>query len=242
ALDLKAGDKVLEIGPGSGAMTLPLAKQVAKFLVVEKDIRWVNFLREELQEPNIKICHEDFLHLDFGQVLEYLGQDFKVLSNLPYESSVAILLKLLEQVPPGTVMVLMFQKEVAMRLLAKPRSKDYGSLSVWVQVLADLTWIREVSPQAFYPPPQVDSGVLKIIKKSDLPLPKGALPALEQLLRSAFGKRRKMLRQNLRAFFKEKSAEEIEALLEKVGASPQARAEELSVTQWAQLLKINESI
>lgn len=235
-LKLEDEDRVLEIGPGSGAMSFSLAKKIERLLLVEKDPRWAESLQEHLSSENVRVIAQDFLKLDFAQVSQFLGPKFKVLSNLPYESSVAIFLKLLEEVPGGTLMVLMFQKEVGKRLMARPKTKDYGSLSVYTQIRADLTCLREVGPEAFKPPPKVESVVLRVIKREKPLLNQEKLASLEKLLALGFARRRKMLRQNLKGYFVKDSAEGIEERLQKIGASPQARAEELSVEQWMALI------
>jgi 16S rRNA (adenine1518-N6/adenine1519-N6)-dimethyltransferase len=238
ALELSGSENVLEIGPGKGALTGSLARRAGRLLLVEKD----PFLAEVVQqhfssEDSVEILTADFLELPFEEITTRLGREFRVVSNLPYQAATAILQRLLLNVSPGTRLVLMFQKEVGDRLLAGPGTKDYGSLSIFTQVLAKGKVLFEITPMAFRPPPQVDSVVVKL-KVRDQPLvAMEELPKFESLTRAGFAHRRKMLRQNLKTCFTGETAEAIEQRLKAVGASPGARAEELSVEQWVELYK-----
>lgn len=240
ALDLSSDQGVLEIGPGKGALTFPLLEKLEdpkKLLLVEKDPRMVEFLQEHFQSgKSPTLLQQDFLQVSWETIINILGNKFSVVSNLPYESSVAIFLHLLEHMPPGASMVLMFQKEVAGRLKAQPRSKDYGSLSVYTQVFANISKVCEVSPYSFTPPPKVESSVLKITVARLPKLPVTSRKTFEALLRKGFAQRRKMLRQKLKDYAGG-SVKKVEEWLEKLGLSAQARAEELSPEQWVSLFK-----
>jgi 16S rRNA (adenine1518-N6/adenine1519-N6)-dimethyltransferase len=238
ALELSPTDKVLEIGPGKGALTGPLAHRVGQLLLVEMDPWLAEAVRGHFSpEDPVEVLVGDFLQLHFSEITSRLGKDFKVVSNLPYQSATAILQRLLLQLPPATILVLMFQKEVGNRLLAGPGSKDFGSLSVFTQVLSKGRVLFEVPPKAFRPPPQVDSVVLKLKVRTEPLVSLEELPRFESLVRTGFAHRRKVLRQNLKACFSGESAEAIEGRLQAVGASSGARAEELSVDQWVELYK-----
>jgi 16S rRNA (adenine1518-N6/adenine1519-N6)-dimethyltransferase len=238
ALELSGSDSVLEIGPGKGALTGPLARRVGRLLLVEKDPALAQTVRGYFSsEAPVEVITADFLHLPMDEITSRLGENFKVVSNLPYQSATAILQRLLLLLPPETLLVLMFQKEVGERLLAVPRNKDYGSLSVFTQILSKGRVLFEVPPLAFRPPPQVDSVVLKLKLRSVPLIPREQLPKFEQLVRTGFAHRRKVLRQNLKACFVGETAEAIEERLRILGASPGARAEELSVAQWMELYK-----
>lgn len=236
SLQLRTTDRVLEIGPGRGALTQPLASKVERLLLVEKDPQLVDALSKKFSaQANVTLLCGDFLELEWRQITELIGQDFKVVSNLPYQVGTPILIKLLMHLRPGTTMILMFQKEVGDRLLAEPRSKAYGSLTIFTRLFSKLRLLAEVSPRAFTPPPKVHSSVL-LFHVRDRPLiDLEDLKAFESLMHSGFQQRRKMLRQNLKASFAGEAASEIEKRLQSVGASPQARAEELSVEQWLSL-------
>ncbi len=237
ALDPKPEDRVLEIGPGRGALTLPLAERVGRLLLVEKDRDLAAWLRERLAGFPVEVLEEDFLELDWGEVEARLGSKLKIVSNLPYNVGTAIFTKLLRAAAPGTEMVLMFQKEVGERLIARPKTKAYGSLSVFTQLAAEARTVCVVPPSAFHPPPKVESLVLKFRKREAPPLPREDWEYFEVFLHDGFAQRRKMLRQNLRNFLGHASAAEVEARLAATGANPQARAEELSPEQWVALFK-----
>lgn len=237
ALDLKAEDRVLEIGPGRGALTMPLSEQCAQLVLVEKDLELAEWLREKLANRPVELIEGDFLEIDWKNLESRLGPKFKVVSNLPYNVGTAILVKLLREIPAGTSMVLMFQKEVGERISAKPGTKAYGSLSIFAQLLAEQKVVCAVPPSAFRPPPKVESLVLAFRKRETPLLPEQDWAAFEVLIHAGFAQRRKMLRQNLRPVLGGIEAGEVEARLKAVGAKPLARAEELSVEQWVALFK-----
>ncbi len=237
ALKLPPEAPVLEIGPGRGALTLPLARQAGKLLLVERDATLAQYIQERLGErADLTVWNQDFLDTPWQDIVALLGEHFFVISNLPYEAATPILLKLLSHLPGGSSMVLMFQKEVAQRLLAVPHSKAFGSLTVWTQVFAEVRSVLDVPASAFRPPPRVESQVVAF-RLHDFPkLSSQELPRFESLLREGFAHRRKMLRQNLKGFFKTASSGEIEERLRQVGALPTARAEELALSQWVSLM------
>ena len=237
ALDLKVGEPVLEIGPGRGALTYPLAKTGVRLLLVEKDRELATLLREKLPSAGVEILEADFLEIKLGEIESRLGPGFKVVSNLPYNVGTAILSKLLHALAPASRLVLMFQKEVGERLLAKPGSKDYGSLSVFAQLAAEGRLVCRVPPEAFRPSPQVESLVLAFEIRREPLLPRPDWENFENFIRAGFAQRRKMLRQNLRPALGRVEASEVERRLAAVGAKAGARAEELSVEQWVKLFK-----
>ena len=235
ALELQAQDSVLEIGPGEGALTRLLAGRAASLLLVEKDRELAAALRETFRSQAVEVLEADFLTLAWSELSARLGPRFKIVSNLPYNVGTAIFTHLLRHAAPETCMVLMFQKEVGERLLAMPGTKAYGSLSVFTRIWAEGRALGVVPPQAFRPPPKVESLVVKFQTRPQAWISAGEMAAFEAFLRLGFGQRRKMLRHNLRADPQMGKTVEIEAKLEAVGASPQARAEELSAEQWVQL-------
>lgn len=236
ALNLKPQDKVLEIGPGRGALTEVIATQVAKLLLIEKDSWLSEALATKFSKlSNVVIFTNDFLEINWSEIEATLGEHFKIVSNLPYNVATAILEKLLLHAKPKTEMVLMFQKEVADRLRGTPRSKAYGSLSIFAQILAEIRPVCEVPPKAFRPMPKITSSVLHFVLRENPLIDRAHLQAFETFVQSGFAQRRKMLRQNLKQYAN--SSSEIESKLENIGASPQARAEELSVEQWVALFQ-----
>ena len=156
------GEMILEIGPGRGALTVPLAQFSQNLVLVEKDNEFSKQLKESYPQKSIQIFHEDFLEFD----LEKLNQKkILVVGNLPYNISSQILIKLLKNRHLFSYLILMFQKEVALRCMAKSQTKDYSRFSVWAQYNADVKKICDVPPTAFRPRPKVVSTVLQFTLK-----------------------------------------------------------------------------
>lgn len=228
AARLSPSDRVLEIGPGRGVLTGALCRTAGEVVAVELDERLAESLPERLERPaNLKLVREDFLKLD----LATLGPGpFVVVSNLPYSVASPILQKLLDW-PAWTSAVLMFQKEVALRVVAAPGSADYGLLRLSVWLKADAEWVIEVPRNAFTPPPQVASGVVRLKR---LPAPRGDERSLFRVAKPAFAQRRKMAAGVLcRGLGVER--ERVESFLEACGASRDARPEAIPPEAWLKL-------
>ncbi|MCA6448958.1 MAG: ribosomal RNA small subunit methyltransferase A [Chitinophagaceae bacterium] len=221
ALQQDGFTQLLEVGPGGGALTkylLPLPG--ISFRAVELDDEKVTYLEKTYPAIQGKIIHQSILDID----VPFDGA-FTVVGNFPYNISSQILFKVLdwkEQVP---VMIGMFQKEVAERVVSKPGSKVYGILSVLVQVFYEVEYLFDVPPESFNPPPKVMSGVIRLKRKSTL-LPMKSERALFTLVKAAFNQRRKMLRNSLKSLFEEEFLKD--PLFDK-------RAEQLGIEQFAAL-------
>lgn len=221
ALQQDGFTQLLEVGPGGGALTkylLPLPG--ISFRAVELDDEKVTYLEKTYPAIQGKIIHQSVLDID----VPFEGT-FTVVGNFPYNISSQILFKVLdwkEQVP---VMIGMFQKEVAERVVSKPGSKVYGILSVLVQVFYEVEYLFDVPPESFNPPPKVMSGVIRLKRKSTL-LPMKSERALFTLVKAAFNQRRKMLRNSLKSLFEEEFLKD--PLFDK-------RAEQLGIEQFAAL-------
>jgi 16S rRNA (adenine1518-N6/adenine1519-N6)-dimethyltransferase len=188
--------KLVEVGPGGGALTKYLLKiPGVDFKAVELDDEKVQYL--EITYPAIKgrIIHKDFLHID-----PPFETDFIVIGNFPYNISSQILFKVLEWKDKVPVMIGMFQKEVALRIAAKPGSKTYGILSVLVQAFYEVEYLFDVPQTAFNPPPKVMSGVIRV-KRKDSVTEMRSEKALFSLVKMAFNQRRKTLRNATRSLF-----------------------------------------
>ena len=238
--ELKDTDRVLEIGPGKGILTHQLLEKVKSLVAVEIDSDLCKLLVQKLGEKeNFLLLNEDFLSVD----LPVLVKDFpqfqnqnKVVANIPYNITGPIIEKLLGKIgnpnpQPYDSIVLLVQKEVAERIVAKPGRTAFGALSVRVQYLADCEMICNVPSIAFYPPPKVDSAVIRLIPREREVVAKNPRK-LESLVKLGFSAKRKMLRNNLQSVVER---ENLTQLLEKLSVNPQARAEELSVQQWVSL-------
>lgn len=237
AANLSEGDRVLEIGPGTGILTRRLLPLVAAVVAVEIDRDLCKLLAKQLGEtPNFLLLQGDFLSLDLDTLLAnfpQFQQPNKVVANIPYNITGPILEQLLGSIAapnprPFDSIVLLLQKEVGDRLCASPSSKVYGALSVRVQYLAQCDRICHVPASAFQPPPKVDSVVVRLTPRPFVPA--AADPKhLDLLVKLGFATRRKMLRNTLRSAV---DKEELVSLLAQLGLNPQARAEDLSVADW----------
>ena len=194
AIDPQPGEALVEIGPGLGAMTDPLVARCERLTVIELDRDLAQRLR---QRTALNVIEADVLNVDFGVLAAQKGQRLRVVGNLPYNISTPILFHLLGAVQHVADQHFMLQKEVVERMAAAPGSKAYGRMSVMLQWRYDIEAIIDVPPEAFEPPPRVDSAVVRM-----LPLPMTGVPAvdprlLEELVRVAFSQRRKLLRHTL---------------------------------------------
>jgi 16S rRNA (adenine1518-N6/adenine1519-N6)-dimethyltransferase len=226
------GVSVIEIGPGPGGLTRGLlASGAARVIAVERDPRCVAALQPLALAAGgrLTVIQADALSID----ITTLGAAPRVIvANLPYNVATPLLLGWLRQIGAFESLTLMFQREVASRLAAAPRSKDYGRLSVMTQWLTDASLLFDIPAAAFTPPPKVVSSVVRFTPKALGPdEPDFAL--MERVVAAAFGQRRKMLRAGLRGF----SPDPI-GLLEAVGIDPTARAEELNVDDFRRLARV----
>ncbi len=237
---LQPTDRVLEIGPGTGILTRPLIDGSAAVVAVEVDRTLCELLAKKLGKvEKFLLLQGDFLSMDLDDMLKDLpnfANPKKVVANIPYNITGPILEKLLGTISnpnpnPFESIVLLVQKEVALRLCANANNSNYGALSIRVQYLADCEFLFDVPAKSFQPPPKVDSAVIRI-KPRPTPTPAQDPQYFERLLRMGFSSRRKMLRNNLKSTI---SSEELSQLLEDLGQTGQARAEQLNIAQWTAL-------
>jgi 16S rRNA (adenine1518-N6/adenine1519-N6)-dimethyltransferase len=216
---IRPGDLVLEIGPGPGALTTALLEAGAHVTAIEKDTLFAEKL-ERLQNGRLTVLEGDFLDFDLTPYTNY-----KVLGNLPYSITTPILEKICEN--SFYSFTFMVQKELAERLIAKPGSRQCGSITIFTQSHADIKDSFFVSRSCFHPSPSVDSTVLTLVFKAERD-PKEFFT----MVRRAFQQRRKMITSSLKQMF---SQEEIRKALQQTHASTQARPETLTLAQWRQL-------
>lgn len=232
-----AGEKVLEIGPGPGGLTRALLRGGAKVNAIEMDQRCLPALAElgEAFRGQLSIIQGDAMKLDHGAIFE--GEPFHVLSNLPYNVGTALFVGWLsgENWPPQwRSLTLMFQREVADRIVANPNTSAYGRLAVLAQWRATASLAMKVHRSAFTPPPKVMSAVIHVAPKA---APSGvSAKALERLTEAAFGQRRKMLRQSL------KSVPGALEALARVGIDETRRAETVSVDEFVALARAIDTL
>jgi len=220
---------VIEIGPGPGGLTRALLAEGARRVVaIERDRRCIAALAELAAAfpGRLDVIEGDALETDAAALAR---PPRKIAANLPYNIATPLLIGWLREIEKYESLTLMFQKEVAERLVARPRTHAYGRLSVLTQFLCRAEIVFDVAPTAFVPPPSVTSSVVRLVPLSQ---PRGTcgIAALERVTASAFGQRRKMLRQSLRSL-----GGDPQALLEAANVLPTARAEELSVEEFAAL-------
>jgi 16S rRNA (adenine1518-N6/adenine1519-N6)-dimethyltransferase len=193
AIEPHQGEAMVEIGPGLGAMTLPLLERIQPLTVIELDRDLAARLR---QRGGLEVIESDVLKVDFAALAAAKGQRLRVVGNLPYNISTPILFHLLGAVEHVLDQHFMLQKEVVDRMAAEPGCKDYGRLTVMLQWRYQIESVLDVPPSAFDPPPRVDSAIVRM-----LPLPAAASAVNEKLLSelvtSAFSQRRKLLRHSL---------------------------------------------
>lgn len=246
AAELTKDDKVLEIGPGQGALTRGLLEEAGEVVAVEIDTRLTPTLEAlQAEQPHLRVVWGDFLQTTFAD-LGLSESGTKVVANIPYYITSPILLKLLhgdtiERAPIESVaewperIILMVQEEVAKRLLAKPGSKDYGSLSVICQYAAEITPVIRVPRTSFIPRPQVDSMVVMLKPRKVAPIDVPDPKRFFQVVHGAFGQRRKTLSNALKGAGFEKAM--LDAAFEKTGIDPVRRGETLSLEEFAELAK-----
>jgi len=189
-------DRLLEIGPGGGALTKFLINlQGIDFRAIELDREKVEYLRQTYPSLQGKLLHEDFLKASVP-----FNEEFIIIGNFPYNISSQILFKILEWKEQVTVVIGMFQKEVAQRIISKPNNKNYGILSVLIQAFYDACYLFDVPPSCFVPPPKVISGVIELnLKKEHMQMT--SKKDLFILVKTAFNQRRKKLRNAVRSLF-----------------------------------------
>jgi len=230
-----AGVTVVEVGPGPGGLTRALLTEGAKRVIaIERDARATPALEEiAARYPGrIEIVAGDALEFDARAHLGQGLEQARVIANLPYNIATALLIGWLTGPwPPWyDALVLMFQREVAMRIVAKPGSKTYGRLSVLANWRCETKIMFDVAPSAFVPPPKVTSSIVRLVPRAQ-PLSCDA-GALQKVTEAAFGQRRKMLRQSLKSL-----GVDVGALLAKAGIEPTARAEEIPVEGFVALTR-----
>ncbi len=221
---------LVEIGPGRGALTLPLLEFGCQLDVIELDRDLILWLDEKAKSfKQLRVHQADVLKFDFKQ----LPQPFRVVGNLPYNISTPLLFHLLANA--GDIiqdMTFMLQKEVVERMVAVPSSSEYGRLSVMLQYYCQIEKLFDVSPDAFYPPPKVNSSIVQLIPYATPPVEVINFKHFAKIVTLAFSQRRKTLRNTLKTVLNIKD-------IESVGINPQARAETLRLEEFAQLANIH---
>ena len=228
AVDPQPGDRLVEIGPGQGAITFPLLDRHGELTVIEFDRDLIFPLTEAARaHGTLEVIHRDVLKVDFT-ALAHNGGPIRLVGNLPYNLSSPILFHALEHAAAIRDMHFMLQKEVVDRMAAEPGSKVYGRLSVMLQAYCHVTPLFTVPPGAFRPPPKVDSGVVRLVPRDPAAIGVRDRAKFEAVVRDAFGQRRKTLRNAL--------SQQCDAVaIEAAGVRPDARAEQIGVEDFVRL-------
>jgi 16S rRNA (adenine1518-N6/adenine1519-N6)-dimethyltransferase len=232
-----AGETVLEVGPGPGGLTRAiLASEAALVIAIDADPRSLAALRplEEQEGGRLRLIEGDALALDPAALAT--ERPLVAIANLPYNIATELLMRWLAALGSFRLLVLMFQREVALRLAAGPGTADYGRLAVMAQSMCEVERLFDLPPGAFVPPPKVSSSVVRLTPRPDRP-DEPQRRRLEDVTRAAFGQRRKMLRTGLAGL-----AADTAGLLAAAGIEPTRRAETLSLAEFAALATALEDL
>ena len=230
-------DAVLEVGPGLGEMTIALARQAKRVIAIEIDSKLVAILNEKMKNyPNVEVVKSDILKVDFNQFLKKEGHPIKVVANLPYQVSTQLLFRFIESKETFSTFTLMLQKEVAERLVAPPGGKEYGPLSIFIQMFLDVSIRFFIKPSAFFPPPKVESAAVQMVWKEKPMIETNDEEWFKRVVKACFGYRRKTLVNALK--HSELSLpESIELKMEAIGIDPRRRPETLTIQELASMAK-----
>ena len=241
AAELTPGEPVLEVGPGIGTLTQGLAQSGADVTAIELDRRLLEVLDTTLASyDNVRIVHGDVLKLDVPTIMNH--KPFKVVANLPYYITTPIIMSLLESKLPIERLVVMVQKEVALRMVAQPGTKDYGALSVAVQYYTEPDIVLDVPPKSFLPAPAVTSSVIRCVLRDKPPVDVIDEKLFFRVVKAGFAQRRKTFSNTMKTTGLSK--DRIEELLEKANIDGQRRGETFTLQEfadvanaWASLIK-----
>lgn len=241
AAELTPGEPVLEVGPGIGTLTQGLVQSGADVTAIELDRRLLAVLDTTLASyDNVRIIHGDVLKLDVPSIMNH--KPFKVVANLPYYITTPIIMSLLESKLPIERLVVMVQKEVALRMVAKPGTKDYGALSVAVQYYTEPDIVLDVPPKSFLPAPAVTSSVIRCVLRDKPPVDVIDEKLFFRVVKAGFAQRRKTFANTMKTTGLSK--DRIEELLAKANIDGQRRGETFTLQEfadvanaWAALIK-----
>ena len=196
AVNLKEFDKIVEIGPGKGALSKYLFDFSDKLILIEYDTESVEFIKSSFKKHNPNIVKKDFLKYNLKDVLTQTSKNL-IIGNFPYNISSQIIFKILENYLLVGNLIGMFQKEVAERIISKPNSKEYGIISVKTQLLYDVKILFDVSPNVFFPKPRVNSSVISLTRKENINI-NFDLKLFDKLVKLSFQQRRKKIKNSLK--------------------------------------------
>lgn len=229
--EVEPADRILEVGAGLGTLTKALARSAKEVIAIEFDRALLPILEEAVGHlSNVRVVHGDAMKLDYSKLLD--SGEYRFVSNLPYNLATPLIARLLQEVAEIVDFVVMVQREVGMRLVSPPGSREYGGVSVMVRYFCEARILGRVRPTVFWPKPKVESVLLRLVRR---PPPVGIpFSQLMRVVRAAFGQRRKMVRNSLAAGLA-LSPDTAERALAAAGVDPRVRAETLSIEDFARI-------
>jgi 16S rRNA (adenine1518-N6/adenine1519-N6)-dimethyltransferase len=233
---VEPGDRVVEVGPGVGSLTVALCDAGTSVVAIELDRHVVPALEEVVAGLPVRVVQGDALQLDWRATLGDV-EGWAMVANLPYNVATPLVVRALESAPMIDRFLVMMQREVGERLAAAPGSRVYGAVSVRVAYYAEADVVGVVPPTVFVPRPKVDSALVRLVRRSRPPVTVPDVDRMFELVRAGFATRRKTLRRALATVFGDRAT----ATLEAAGIDPAARAETLSLEQWAALARADHS-
>ena len=219
-----AHDRILEIGPGMGAITIPLLNKLNHISVIEIDPDMINYLQKKIPKEKINIINRDILSINNKDLEVY----DRIIGNLPYYISTEILIKMIDILGSLKDVHFMFQKEVAERITAKPRSKNFGRLSVLIQYFFDSEILFDISANSFSPPPKIQSSFIKLVPREKEGLKFKNLINFKKVIKTAFQFKRKTLKNNFKDILNEEN-------FNSIGINSQNRAEMLNIDDFVNI-------
>ena len=219
-----AHDKILEIGPGMGAITIPILNKLKHISVIEIDPDMINYLQKKIPKEKINIINRDVLSINNKELEVY----DRIIGNLPYYISTEILIKMIDILGSLKDVHFMFQKEVAERITAKPRSKNFGRLSVLIQYFFDSEILFDISANSFSPPPKIQSSFIKLVPREKEGLKFKNLINFKKVIKTAFQFKRKTLKNNFKDILDKEN-------FNSIGINPQKRAEMLGIDDFVNI-------
>ncbi|MBO5723191.1 MAG: ribosomal RNA small subunit methyltransferase A [Lentisphaeria bacterium] len=234
--NIREDDRILEVGPGFGALTEHLVKTSAAVTAIEFDRKLASFLRERFKGTSLNLIEGDACKVNIPAIY---GEDtpFRLISNLPYSAGTVIVANMLSLKTPPSEMLVMLQKEVGMRLAAKVDDEEYGALSVRVQTMYQVQTVRMAGPELFYPQPDVDSVILRLTLREKRP-DAALFKTLSTLVRVSFAHRRKKMFKQAAAVF---TPERVAFAMKAMEIDPDTRAEKLTPGQFLGMARILHS-
>lgn len=226
-LDPSPGEHIVEIGPGQGALTYPLLQRCEKLIAIELDRDLVPILKKKAADlGELEVINADVLEFDLASLPG--NKIYRLVGNLPYNISTPLMFHLLESVAQIKDMHFMVQKEVALRIVARPGDNNYGRLSVMLQYQCNSQYLLDVAPGCFKPPPRVDSAVIRLIPLDKPEHDVGDYQNFSKIVQTAFGQRRKTISNSLKSLLDRDT-------IINCGIDPRMRAENLALSDYAKL-------